>query len=102
MIYLSKRERIEGIMKIAKDVVIQRVADFYVAVSVGERAANSPPILRLNESGAFLWNKCVDSIEVSAPALAEALVLEYGIGEDVAKVDAEKFIKMLAEHGLLE
>ena len=89
-------------MKIAKDVVIQRVADFYVAVSVGARAAGAPPILRLNESSAFLWNKCTDSGEVSLTVLTEALMLEYGIDEDVAKADAEKFIKMLTEHGLVE
>lgn len=89
-------------MKIVKDVVIQKVADFYVAVSVGERAVKKPCMLRLNESGAFLWNKCVECGEVCETELSRALISEYGIAADVAKSDAEKFIKMLTEHGLIE
>ena len=89
-------------MKIADDVVIQRVADFYVVVAVGARAKELPCMLRLNESGAFLWNKCVELGEVDAGALAKELALEYGIDPDIAKRDSAAFVKALSDNGLLE
>ena len=88
-------------MRIADDVVIQKVADFYVAVATGARAKDLPCMMRLNESGAFLWNKCTEIGSVDEEELSAALVEEYGIGEDVAKRDAAKFVKSLADNGLL-
>lgn len=89
-------------MKLKSDVVIQKVADFYVAVSVGARSAEKPCMLRLNESGAFLWNKCFESGCVDASVLSAALVSEYGIGEDIASVDAKRFVDSLVANELTE
>ena len=89
-------------MKLKDDVVIQKVADFYVAVSVGARAAQKPCMLRLNESGAFLWNFCKASGEVDDAQLSLALVNEYGISEDVALRDAKRFVEALVNNELID
>ena len=87
-------------MKIRDDVVIQKVADFYVVVAVENRAKELPCMLSLNESGAFLWNKCKEAEDIDEAALAAALAQEYGIGADIAIADTGKFIKALRDNGL--
>lgn len=88
-------------MKIKSDIIMQKVGNIYVAASVGARAKNAPCMIKLNESGAFLWNEAKKG-EVDVESLADALVSEYEIGRDVALLDAERFVDSLKKNGLVE
>lgn len=88
-------------MKIKKDIIMQKVGNIYVAASVGARAKNAPCMIKLNESGAFLWNEAKKG-DVDVKALADALVKEYEIHPDTALTDAEKFVESLVKNGLVE
>lgn len=89
-------------MKIKDDVVIQKVGGIYVAVAVGARAKELPCMIKLNETGAFLWNLALEMKAVDASALSEALRAEYDVPSEVAKADTEKFVKALIDNGLVE
>lgn len=89
-------------MKIKSDVIIQKVGGIYVAVAVGARAKELPCMIKLNETGAFLWNSAVEMESVDVPALSSALIKEYDVPEDVAIADTQKFVNALSDNGLLE
>ena len=89
-------------MKIIDDVVIQKVGTLYVAVAVGARAKELPCMIKLNETGAFLWNLAVEAKTLDAAALAAALSKEYEVSAEIALADTQKFIKSLVDNGLVE
>ena len=47
-------------MKINQDFTIQKVGGSYVAVAVGETSKSFHGMIRLNETGAFLWKKMAE------------------------------------------
>ncbi len=89
-------------MKIISDVVIQKVGGLHVAVAVGARAKELPCMIKLNDTGAFLWGLAAKMNEIDVSALAGALVKEYEISEDIALADTERFVKSLVDNGLTE
>ena len=89
-------------MKSISDVVMQKVGGLHVAVAVGARAKELPCMIKLNESGAFLWNIASKMEEIDVSALALALEREYEISPEVARADTERFVNTLVESGLTE
>ena len=89
-------------MKIISDVVIQKVGGIHVAVAVGARAKELPCMIKLNDTGAFLWNKAAAMENISLSELAAALVGEYEVSAEIAAADTERFVKTLIENGLVE
>ena len=89
-------------MKIISDVVMQKVGGLHVAVAVGARAKELPCMIKLNESGAFLWALASEMEEIDIDALALALEREYEISPEVARADTERFVNTLVESGLTE
>lgn len=89
-------------MKIISDVVIQKVGGIYVAVAVGARAKELPCMIKLNDTGAFLWNTATSMDKIDIPALSAALAAEYEVSLEIATADTERFVKTLSENGLTE
>ena len=54
----------------------------------------------LNHSAALLWIKLAEGSAV--PDLVDALCEEYGVDEDTAVQDADRFISALEDYSLLE
>ena len=102
MVAIIKRKSAVKGMKIISDVVIQKVGGLHVAVAVGARAKELPCMIKLNESGAFLWKLATEMEEIDPNKLSAELAREYEISEDVAKADTERFIKSLVDNGLTE
>ena len=88
-------------MKIKKGFVLEKVGDSYLACATGKLAKQFKGYVKLNETGAFIWN-CISDGVSSAEKIAEALASEYEITVENAKIDAEKFISMLASAGIIE
>lgn len=87
-------------MKISKDFTIQKVGSSFVAVPVGETSKNFHGMVRLNETGAFLWNKLVEA-DQTEDSLVAALLEEYEVEETVARKDVQTLIRSLQEGKIL-
>ena len=88
-------------MKIKSGFVVQKVGGSYLAVAVGERADEFNALIRMNETGAFLWEKLAES-ELTEDALVGVLRAEYEVGGDIARNDVKRFVEQLERGGLLE
>ena len=87
-------------MRIAKDFTIQKVGVSYVAVPVGETSKTYHGMIRLNETGAFLWNKLREA-EQTEDTLVAALLEEYEVDEATARTDVQKLIEALQKGKIL-
>ena len=87
-------------MKIKKDFILKKIAGSYVVVPVRSQAVDFSGIIKLSETGAFLWElleKGADREELIA-----RLLDEYLVDEEVAAADVDRFIERLKEVDLLE
>ena len=84
-------------MLINKDFTIQKVGTSYLAVPVGETSKHFHGMIRLNETGAFLWNKMTER-DMTEEALVDALLEEYDIDRETAARDVHNMIESLKSH----
>ena len=87
-------------MKVKNDFVLKKIAGSYVAVPVRSRAVDFSGIVKLSESGAFLWDILKDGAE--RQDLIDALTGEYAVDEQTAGRDVDRFVEKLKEADLLE
>ena len=87
-------------MRISKDFTIQKVGVSYVAVPVGETSKTYHGMIRLNETGAFLWKKLCEA-DQTEDALVAALLEEYDVDEATARADVQKLIEALQKGKVL-
>ena len=88
-------------MKIKSGFVIQQVGSSYLAVATGERASEFRALVRLNGTGAFLWNLLAESEKTEEELLA-AVLDEYDVTEELALRDIRAFHKTLLDTGILD
>ena len=86
-------------MKLKADFTLREIAGDYIVIPTGENYLDFGAVISLNESGAFLWSQLKES--KTAEELAASLIAEYGIDNDTATTDANDFISLLTEHGLI-
>ena len=84
-------------MRIKDGYILRKVADRYVAISIG--AENEGRVVKTNATGAFLWELLKDENDVET--LTKALVEKYGIDENTAKTAVEGFVENLRKEDLL-
>ena len=82
-------------MKIKEEYILQNIADKWVVINTNAKSVNFNKILSLNESGKFLWEQLENGTE--AEDLVNALMEHFGIDEDLARADVEKFIRELKD-----
>ena len=87
-------------MKIKNGFVIEKVADSYLACATGELAESFNGFIRLNETGAFLWEQM--QTPTTRDALIRALLAEYDVDAAGAGAAVDRFIAHLDAHGFLE
>ncbi|MBQ7172572.1 MAG: PqqD family protein [Clostridia bacterium] len=87
-------------MKINKDFTIQKVGSSFVAVPVGETSKNFHGMVRLNETGAFLWKKLTEA-DQTEDSLVAALLEEYDVSEELARKDVQTLVHALQEGKIL-
>lgn len=86
-------------MKIRDTYMLSDVAGTPVVVPLGAESTFHN-MIKLNETGKFLWELLKN--DISRDALADAMVKEYGIDRTVALTDLDAFLKALEEFGALE
>ena len=87
-------------MKIKSDYVLRRIGDDCLAVPLCEEADRIRGMIRLSESGAFLWELLEQ--EQTAESLAADLMERYGIDAALAKESVESFVGQLQANEILE
>ncbi len=71
-----------------------------MAVPVGEASRQFHGMIRLNETGAFVWNLLTEK-DLTEEALVEALLSKYDVDPSVAKADVARVVATLNTHGIL-
>ena len=87
-------------MQINQDFTIQKVGGSYVAVPVGKTSVHFHAMIRLNETGAFLWNKMAEK-DCTEEELVEALLAEYDVAREIAAADVHRIVEQLRENNIL-
>ena len=87
-------------MQINKDFTIQKVGASYVAVPVGETSKSFHGMIRLNETGAFLWKQMADK-SCTEEDLVDAILGEYDVAREIAERDVHRVVELLKENGIL-
>lgn len=88
-------------MKIKDSFVLQELVDEYMVVPVGDEADRMQGIIRLNETGAFLW-KLLSEKDQTEDDLVKAITDEYDTDNETAKKDVTAFIDTIKQFGCLE
>ena len=88
-------------MKIKNGFVLEEVGGSYLAVAVGARAKEFSGLVRLNETGAFLWERLAER-DVSREELLSAMLSEFDVPSEVALNDIIAFENKLRESGILD
>ena len=88
-------------MKIKKGFVLERVGDSYLACATGKLAREFSGFVRLNETGAFLWNQLAGG-DMAEQELITALTAEYDVSADIAAKDVATFVANLLKNGIVE
>ncbi len=86
-------------MKIKSGFMLRKVGGQNVVVAVGAASREFNGIIKLNETGAFLWELLKE--ERSAEELTAALLAEYDITREIAAADVKTFIEKLEGAELL-
>ena len=84
-------------MLINKDFTIQKVGASYLAVPVGETSKHFHGMIRLNETGAFLW-KLMAEKDCTEADLVESLLAEYEVEREIAERDVHVIVELLREN----
>ena len=87
-------------MKIKKGFMLRKVAGNPVVVAIGPAAETLRGIIKLNTSGAMMWELLKTGAEKED--LAAALVKEYEIPAEQAAADVDVFVASLNDIGCIE
>lgn len=87
-------------MKIKNGFVVRSIAGESVVVALGEASKNFNGIIKLNETGRFLWDKLALGCEKEE--LINAILAEYEIDKDTAEADIDRFVETLKGANILE
>ncbi len=88
-------------MKIKSGFVVEKVGNRYLAVAIGERADDFNALIRMNGTGAFLWNLLAEK-DMTKDELLSAMLDEYDVDTERAKADILAFLAALRGAGLLD
>lgn len=86
-------------MNINPGFVMREVAGHYIAIATGEASKSFHGMIRINETGAVVWQGIEDGLD--ADQIAESLAFSYGIETEKALRDVSSCIDRLVDAGLV-
>ncbi len=87
-------------MKINSDFTIQKIGgSSYVAVPVGKTSETFHAMIRLNETGAFLWGLMAKE-DCTEESLVDALLAEYDVDRATAEADVHRIVEQLRQNNI--
>lgn len=87
-------------MKIKSGFIIREIAGEYVVVALGAASKIFNGMIKLNETGKFIWEKLALGWEKDA--IIAAILLEYDAEKAQVEEDFDRFIKTLQGANILE
>ena len=83
-------------MKIKEGFIIKKLGIGYIVVTVGDASMDFNGVIRLNETGAFLWQSIQDGAD-SRDKLIQAMLDRYeDLDQETAKNDLDEFLGRVA------
>lgn len=90
----------ENSMKIKEGFVLRKMGGQAVVVSVGAASLVFNGMIKLNETGEFLWQ--LMSEDVNQEQMIQAMLEKYDVSKEVAERDVNSFIETLKTPGIIE
>lgn len=87
-------------MRARSDFLLRQIADAWVLLPIGSATISLNGMIKLNETGVFLW-KLLEQ-DTTEEVLADALVSEYGITKEDALQDVATFLHTLGKADCIE
>ncbi len=82
-------------MKIKNGFIIRKLGAEYMVVAIGEASNDFSGMIKLNDTGAFLWNELTKGI--TEEELITSMLKEYdNLDEATAKSDLNEYLKTIA------
>ena len=88
-------------MKLKSGFILEEVGGTFLAVAVGERAEELKVLIKLNATGAFLWQILAER-DVTEADLVDALLAEYDVSREIAEKSVSVFVKSVVDGGLID
>ena len=82
-------------MRIKEGYTIKKLGMGYVVVPIGQASMEFNGVIRLNESGAFLWHSIQDGADTRDKLLAAMLEHFDGLDETTAGQDLDEFLESI-------
>ena len=83
-------------MKIKEGFIIKKLGIGYIVVTVGDASKDFNGVIRLNETGAFLWQSIQDGAD-SREKLIQAMLERYeDLDQETAEKDLDEFLGRVA------
>lgn len=83
-------------MKIKPGFILREMSGEYVVVAVGEAGRNFNGMVRLNETGAYLWRELANGAETDE--LTRKITERYeGVTQESARTDVEEFLENIRD-----
>lgn len=81
-------------LKMKKGFVLRKMGEGYIAVAVGAASQAFNGMIRLNESGKFLWEQMETGIE--RDALVQKILEQFdGLDRETAETDLDEFLESI-------
>lgn len=87
-------------MKINPIHKVRKVADENIILLQGKNSGDMTHVVALNESALLMWNELYGK-EFTVEDAVQVLLDNYEVEESTARTDAQKWVDMLRESGLL-
>ena len=87
-------------MKIKKGFVLREIAGQSIVIALGEATKTFNGMIKLNESGLFIWN-CLEN-DVTVEDIVAAMTERYEVDAERAASDIKTFTDTLLEAGIIE
>lgn len=87
-------------MKVKEGFIVRQIAGQNVAIAVGETSKKFHGMIKLNDTGLFIWEKLQN--DTTEAEIVSALVAEYDVTEAVAAADVHRIIEALKNAGIVE
>ena len=87
-------------MKLNENFMLRQVAGTWVVLPLTQKTLDFHGMIRLNESGALLW-QCLEQ-GGDRGALVKLLTGRYDVTQEQAEQDVEEFLQTLKKTGCLE
>ena len=83
-------------MRIKEGFIIKKLGIGHIVVTVGEACSDFNGMIRLNETGAFLWQSILDGAD-SRDKLIQAMIDRYeDLDQETAEKDLDEFLESIA------